>query len=170
MPPNLTVIDNRPLTDMQERFAYAMANGLGPTQAATAVGYGNPSVAGARMGSDPRIRAVIKSMRTRRLDKLASLSLHELELILKDRRISPAVRLKAITLSLALGGHSPAAMEADEDAARRKDIGDMTVEELNAFIATEKERRAGAAKPVVDAELVQAVRTVGEAGDSGDDA
>lgn len=162
MSANLTVIDSKPLTDMQERFALGIAYGLGPTMAATVVGYANPSVSGARMGNDPRIRALVKALRNRRLDKLASLSLRELEVILKDRKISPAVRMKAIALSLGLAGHSVGAIEAGEDAARRKAIGEMTVDELDAFIAKEKERREGAAVPVVGADMVQAAGSAGD--------
>jgi hypothetical protein len=47
-----------PTTDLQTRFAQALALGLGPTEAARVVGYANPSVAGARLGRDPRIRAI----------------------------------------------------------------------------------------------------------------
>ena len=74
---NLTVITSAQLTEMQERFAYGLSCGLGPTQSAAVVGYANPSVAGARMVGDPRIRAVVKALRNRRIDKLASLSLRE---------------------------------------------------------------------------------------------
>ena len=74
---NLTVITSAQLTEMQERFSYGLSCGLGPTQSAAVVGYANPSVAGARMVGDPRIRAVVKALRNRRIDKLASLSLRE---------------------------------------------------------------------------------------------
>ena len=39
------------------------------------------------------------------MDHSASLSLYELELLIKDRDLSPAVRFNAIKLSLALAGH-----------------------------------------------------------------
>jgi hypothetical protein len=147
---NLTVITSAQLTDMQERFAYGLSCGLGPTQAAAAVGYANPSVAGARLGRDPRIRAIIRERRNRRIDKLASLSLYELELLIKDRKISPAVRFNAIKLSLALAGHvEPKAPETDEDDGKR--VSEMTLAELDAFLAEEKAKRANAAKPVIDA-------------------
>jgi hypothetical protein len=147
---NLTVITSAQLTEMQERFAYGLSCGLGPTQSAAVVGYANPSVAGARMVGDPRIRAVVKALRNRRIDKLASLSLRELELLLRDRKVSAAVRLNAIKLSLALAGHvEPKAPETDEDDGKR--VAEMTLEELNVFLAEEKAKRANAAKPVMDA-------------------
>lgn len=168
MSASLTLIENKPLTDMQGRWALGVANGLGPTVAAAVAGYANPSVAGARMGNDPRIRAVVKALRNRRLDKLASLSLRELEVILKDRKVSAAVRMKAITLSLGLAGHSVGAIEAGEDADARKRFSEMTVEDLDAFIAKEKARREGSAMPVVDAELVEAAVIVADAAASED--
>ena len=88
-----------------------------PHQAARVVGYANPSVAGARLGRDPRSAPSSVSGAIGALDKLASLSLCELETLVKDRKISPAVRFNAIKLSLALAGHvEPRAPEIDEDA------------------------------------------------------
>jgi hypothetical protein len=139
-----------PTTDMQERFAYGLSCGLGPTQSAAVVGYANPSVAGARLGRDPRIRAIIRERRGRRIDKLASLSLRELELLIRDRKVSAAVRFNAIKLALALAGHvEPKAPETDEDDGKR--VSEMTLAELDAFLAEEKAKRANAAKPVMDA-------------------
>jgi hypothetical protein len=139
-----------PTTDLQARWALALSLGLGPTEAARVVGYANPSVAGARLGRDPRIRAIIRERRNRRLDKLASLSLCELEALIKDRKISPAVRFNAIKLSLALAGHvEPKGPEIDEDDGKR--VAEMTIDELDAFIAEERSKRANAAKPVMEA-------------------
>jgi hypothetical protein len=139
-----------PTTDLQTRFAPALSLGLGPTEAARVVGYANPSVAGARLGRDPRIRAIIRERRSRRLDKLASLSLCELEALIKDRKVSAAVRFNAIKLSLALAGHvEPKAPETDEDDGKR--VAEMTLEELDAFLAEERAKRANGAKPVMDA-------------------
>jgi hypothetical protein len=147
---NLTVITSAQLTEMQERFAYGLSCGLGPTQSAAVVGYANPSVAGARMVGDPRIRAVVKALRNRRIDKLASLSLRELELLIRERKVSAAVRFNAIKLALALAGHvEPKGPEIDEDDGKR--VAEMTLEELNVFLAEEKAKRANAAKPVIDA-------------------
>ena len=150
MSSNLIGVENRPTTDLQTRFALALSLGLGPTEAARVVGYANPSVAGARLGRDPRIRAIIRERRNRRIDKLASLSLRELELLIRERKVSAAVRLNAIKLVLALAGHvEPKAPETDEDASKRVD--EMTLEELDAFLAEETAKRANAAKPVIDA-------------------
>jgi hypothetical protein len=138
-----------PTTDLQTRFALGLSLGLGPTEAARVAGYANPSVAGARLGRDPRIRAIIRERRGRRIDKLASLSLYELELLIKDRKISPAVRFNAIKLSLALAGHvEPKAPETAEDDGKR--VSEMTLAELDAFLAEEKAKRANAAKPIMD--------------------
>jgi len=150
MSASLTVIDNAPLTEMQERFAYGLSLGLGPTQTAQIVGYANPSVQGARNMRDPRIRVHVRALRGRRIDKLASLGLHVLESLLKDPKISPAVRLKAAETVLSLAGHvAPKAMEPS-DAFGNKPISDMTIDELDAFIEAERVKRADAAKPVID--------------------
>jgi hypothetical protein len=93
--------------------------------------------------------AIIRERRNRRIDKLASLSLYELELLIKDRKISPAVRFNAIKLSLALAGHvEPKAPETDEDDGKR--VAEMSLAELDAFLAEGKTKRANAAKPVID--------------------
>jgi hypothetical protein len=153
-----------PTTDLQTRWALGLSLGLGPTEAARVAGYANPSVAGTRLGRDPRIRAIIRERRNRRLDKLASLSLCELEVLIKDRKISPAVRFNAIKLSLALAGHvEPKAPETDEDDGKR--VAEMTLEELNVFLAEEKAKRANAAKPVIDATPVEATAEPIEEGD-----
>ena len=154
---NLTVITSAQLTEMQERFAYGLSCGLGPTQSAAVVGYANPSVAGARMVGDPRIRAVVKALRNRRIDKLASLSLRELELLIRDRKVSAAVRFNAIKLALALAGHvEPKAPETDEDALGGKPVSEMGLAELDAFIASERAKRANDARPVMDATPIDA--------------
>ena len=140
------VSSTTPTTDLQTRFALGLSLGLGPTEAARVVGYANPSVAGARLGRDPRIRAIIRERRGRRIDKLASLSLWELEKLVRDRKVSAAVRFNAIKLSLALAGHvEPKAPEADEDALGGKPVSEMSIAELDAFLASE--RGSGPATP-----------------------
>jgi hypothetical protein len=150
-----------PATDLQTRWALGISLGLGPTEAGRVAGYANPSVAGARLGRDPRMRAIIRERRNRRLDKLASLSLCELEAMIKDRKISPAVRFNAIKLSLALAGHVEPKAPGDDDALNGKPVSKMGLTELDAFIAEERAKRANEAKPVIDATAIE-----GEALDS----
>lgn len=140
-----------PATDLQTRLALGLSYGLGPTEAARVAGYANPSVAGARLGRDPRIRAIIRARRSARIDKLASLSLHELEQLIRDRKVSAAVRFQAVKLSLALAGHvEPKAPEQDEDELTKKRVAEMSLGELDAFLAEERAKRANEAKPVID--------------------
>ena len=76
--------------------------------------------------------------------------MYELEALIKNRKISPAVRFNAIKLSLALAGDvEPKAPETDEDDGKR--VAAMTLGELDAFLAEERAKRANAAKPVMDA-------------------
>lgn len=139
------------MTDMQRRFALGLSYGLGPTEAARVAGYANASVEGARLGHDPRIRAIIRQRRGRRIDKLSSLSLHELEQLIRNRKgVGAAVRFNAIRLSLAMAGHVAAEAPEDDDALDGKPVSEMTVAELDAFIAREKGKRAQAAAPVID--------------------
>jgi phage terminase small subunit len=144
-------IPDAPITDRQERFALGLAFGLGPTIAARVVGYSHPSVIGSRLVQDERIRNIVRARRNRRLDKLASLSLRELEVIVRDRAISPAVRFNAIKLSLALAGHVEAKSVADDDdPLKGKSIASMSLSELDDVIRREKAKRAEAARPVID--------------------
>lgn len=154
MPKALSLRADAPMTDLQDRFALGLSLGLGPTEAARVAGYANPSVAGARLGRDPRIRAIIRARRERRIDKLSSLSLWELERIIRDRKISPAVRFNAIKLSLAMAGHVEI-KPPDVDPLSGKRVEEMSLDELNSFIAGEKAKRADAAKPVIDASLAE---------------
>jgi len=137
-----------PLTDLQERFSYGLSLGLGPTEAARCAGYANPSVAGARLGQDPRVRAIIRQRRNRRIDKMASLSLWELGQLVRNAK-SEAVQFRAIELSLSLAGHVAPKAPESEDSEHRP-IEEMSVAELDAFIAAEKAKRANAARPVID--------------------
>lgn len=152
MPPKGRYVSQPAISDKAERFALAIAAGLGPTEAARIVGYAQPSVTGAALGRDPRVRAVIQTMRGRRLDKLASLAVYELEAMLRDRSLPAGARFNAVRLSLALGGHHERPADQDDGGLSRKDVAEMTLEELDAFIAAERGRRAGAARPVLDHE------------------
>ena len=138
------------VTDMQERFAIALAAGMTQTEAARVAGYADPRVAGVRLSRSVAVRAVVKAARVNRLDKLASLSLRELEAMIKDRTVSAAVRFNAIKLSLALAGHVENAPPEDVNPLNKKDISSMSLAELDAFIKTERGKRADAAKPVLD--------------------
>ncbi len=149
-----TIAQDAPLTDLQERFALALSYGLGPTIAARVAGYKNASVMGARLGQDPRMRAIIHERRKRRIDKMSSLSLYELEQLIRDRKISPAVRLNAIKLSLGMAGYVEKPYDQGEDRAAGKRVPEMSLAELDAFIAGEKAKRAEAARPVLDGAAV----------------
>lgn len=139
------------LSDMRQRFALALAEGLGPTTAAKVAGMAQPNVVGSQLARDPRVRAVVRAYRERRLDKLASLSLRVLEDLVRSKSISPAVRFNAVKLSLALAGHREnGSTDEDDNPLSKKRISEMSVDELDAFIAKERERRANAAKPVID--------------------
>lgn len=140
------------LTDQAQRFALGLAAGLGVTEAARVAGYSAPAVVGSRLAQDDRVRAVVRARRNRRIDKLASLSLHELEAMIRDRKVSAAVRFNAIKLSLAMAGHVEAKAPEDDNSLNKKSISEMSVEELDAFIAAEKGKRAAAAAPILDHE------------------
>ncbi|HMJ97945.1 MAG TPA: hypothetical protein VK552_01435 [Reyranella sp.] len=74
--------------------------------------------------------------------------------MIRERKVSAAVRFNAIKLALALAGHvEPKAPETDEDDSKR--VAEMTLEKLNVFLAEEKAKRANAAMPVIDATPVE---------------
>lgn len=140
------------LTDPQQRFALALAAGMNQTEAARVAGYSAPSVAGTHLAQHEGVRQVVRARRNRRLDKLASLSLWELEVMIRDRDISPAVRFNAIKLSLGLAGHVEPKANPDEAAKdlSAKAISEMSIDELDAVIAKERAKRADAARPIID--------------------
>ena len=67
-----------------------------------------------------------------------------------DRKVSAAVRFNAIKLSLALAGHIEPKAPEDEDALGGRPVSEMGLAELDAFLATERAKRASDAKPVLD--------------------
>lgn len=137
------------LTDGQERFARALAAGVPATEAARIAGYADANVAGHRLGRTEAVRARVRALRTNEIDKLASLSLRVLKDILRKQGVSDAVRLNAVKLSLALAGHTEKPSE-EAKALKTKDIKDMSVDELTAFIHAETSKRAADAKPIID--------------------
>lgn len=140
--------------DMAERFARGLAAGLSQTEAARVAGYADPRVIAVRLSRREAVREVVRKARTNRIDKLASLSLRELELLIRDRAVSAAVRLNAIKLSLGMAGHTEKPSE-DDKSLKTKDVEAMSLGELDAFLAAEKVKRANAAKPVIDHESAQ---------------
>lgn len=137
------------VTDNQLRFVTALAAGMSQTEAARVAGYADPRVAGVRLARSDAVRAAVRKLRTNRIDKLATLSLRELEIIIRDRSISPAVRLNGIKLSLGMAGHTEKPSE-DDKSLKDIDVSAMSLAELDAFLLTEKNKRADAAKPVID--------------------
>lgn len=137
------------LTDMQERFARGLAGGLPQTEAARIAGYADPRVVAVRLARSDGVRARVRALRTNEIDKLASLSLRVLKDILRKQGVSDAVRLNAVKLSLALAGHTEKPSE-EAKALKTKDIKDMSVDELTAFIHAETSKRAADAKPIMD--------------------
>lgn len=95
------------------------------------------------------MRAVVRAARTNRLDKLASLSIRVLEELLRKPKVSDAVRLNAVKLSLALAGHTETP-QLDGNQLNKKDISAMSIDELDVFLAAERSKRANAAKPIID--------------------
>lgn len=150
------------ITDNQERFAIALAAGMPQTDAARVAGYADPRVAGVRLSRSDAVRARVRALRTNEIDKLASLSLRVLKELLSRKpdpekgifAVSDAVRLNAVKLSLALAGHTEKPSE-EAKSLKSKDIEAMSVDELDAFIASERNKRAADAKPIIDHEGVQ---------------
>jgi hypothetical protein len=147
------------LTDPQQRFAIGVAEGLSPTVAARVAGYSAPHVIASRLSRDPRVRELVRARRELELDKLSSVSLRALRELVggyqtwegKKIPISPAVRFQAVKLSLGLAGHVEKTEPKDTDnPLKSKDIQNMSVAELDAFLASEKAKRANDAKPIMD--------------------
>jgi len=87
---------------------------------------------------------------------MASLALHVVESILKDPLAKSTTRLRAAETVLGLAGYvAPKAPDTADNPLSGKNISEMSIDELDAFIAAERDKRANLAKPVLDHETSQ---------------
>lgn len=142
------------LTPAQSRFAYLVGHdGLSLTQAAENAGFANPGNYGSKLMRNPNVRAAVHQIRAGAIEgDLASLALSTMRSLMRDELTPAPVRFQAAKWTLETCGHKAAA-DAAGMPAPEKSLSDMSLDELEAFIARgeqalDKLKVVGA--PVVD--------------------
>lgn len=161
------IVATQGLTDQQKAFvARYLANGGDQKDAAEYAQYAFPSQAGYQLMRRAHIQSAInKEMVLKLGGRLASLAFNELEAILTDtRNCKDFKRLKLDAAKTVLDRAGHVAPKDAGGAAREKELTDMSVEELEAFIRKGREAQAGANKPLIEGESAP----VGESGTSQD--
>jgi phage terminase small subunit len=160
----LVSIDLNELTDKQKAFAQEyVRNGGDAAKAAKSAGYsaGNNGRIGFDLIRLPHVHALIRYEQARLLNgRLASVALATLESLMQDKDVSGAVRLDAAKTVLDRAGHISKA-QARPESTGPKALTDMTVDELDAFIAA----GAKAVDKARDAAAIQGSATVVSAQD-----
>jgi phage terminase small subunit len=131
------------LTEMQAAFAMAfVTNGGNGTQAAIEAGYSKDSARqqAHALVSKPHVQKAIQAEQRRTLARLANKSIVVLEGFLDDANAPAGVRLDAAKTILDRAGLTSKAAEA-EDALTGKRLNEMSIEELEAFIARGEQAR-----------------------------
>lgn len=121
---------------MQSRFAYLVGrDGLSLTQAAEQAGFKNAGNYGSALMRNPYIRAAVHQIRQGAIEgDLASLALSTMRSLMRDELTPAPVRFQAAKWTLETCGHRAAA-EAAGAPAPEKSLSDMSLQELESFIA-----------------------------------
>ena len=132
------------LTDKQEAFARAVADGATASKAARMAGYADNTASSittqaSRLAHDPNVRRAIHNYREDRLSgPMASKALSCLESVMDDTAAPPAARLQAARWILEAAGHGVAAqslqLRAGSVVADRP-MSDWSLAELEAMVA-----------------------------------
>lgn len=150
------------LTLQQSRFAYLVGrDGISLTQAAEQAGFANAGNYGSKLMRNPHVRAAVHQIRQGAIEgDLASLALSTMRKLMADDLTPAPVRFQAAKWSLETAGH--AAMKEANLPAPEKNLSEMTLDELEAFIsrgetALDKLKVVGA--PVVEVEAVEVMQS-----------
>jgi hypothetical protein len=151
------------LTPMQSRFAYLVGrDGLSLTKAAEGAGFANAGNYGSALMRNPHVRQAVHAIRAAAIEgDLSSLALSTMRKLMADDLTPAPVRFQAAKWTLETAGHKAA--EALGAPAPEKGLSDMSLEELEAFIARGEsalDRLKVVGAPVVE---VQAVPVSGSA-------
>ena len=132
------------LSEKQNAFARAFADGANQAQAARIAGYASTSntslsVQGCRLARDPQVQRAVHNYREARLSgPMASKALSCLESVMDDTAAPPAARLQAARWILEAAGHGVAAqslqLRAGSVVADRP-MSDWSLAELEAMVA-----------------------------------
>lgn len=148
------------LTPMQSRFAYLVGHdGLSLTKAAEGAGFAKGHNYGSHLMRNPHIRAAVHAIRAAAIEgDLASLALSTMRSLMRDDLTPAPVRFQAAKWTLETCGHRAAA-EAAGAPAPEKSLSDMSLQELEAFIARGEsalDRLKVVSAPVVEVQAVPA--------------
>lgn len=152
-------VANGQLTDLQRLFVAAyVRNGGNATAAAEEAGYkrSRPDQAGYEVVRSQAVQHAIQAEIRRALSvDLAGLALGVVRGILEDATMEPKIRLDAAKAVLDRGGYvAPKAADASHGA--HKELQDMSVAELTAYLVKAKSDAANAA-PVIDLEATEVI-------------
>jgi hypothetical protein len=148
------------LTPQQSTFAYLVGrDGLSLTQAAEQAGFANAGNYGSALMRNPHVRAAVHQIRQGAIEgDLASLALSTMRSLMRDDLTPAPVRFQAAKWTLETCGHRAAA-EAAGAPAPEKSLSDMSLQELEAFIARGEsalDRLKVVGAPVVEVQAVPA--------------
>jgi len=148
------------LTAQQTRFAYAVGkDGMSCAKAAEVAGFAHPASYGSALMRNPHIRAAVHQIRQGAIEgDLASLALSTMRTLMRDDLTPAPVRFQAAKWTLETCGHRAAA-EAAGAPAPEKSLSDMSLQELEAFIARGEsalDRLKVVGAPVVEVQAVPA--------------
>lgn len=152
-------VANGQLTDLQAGFVKEFVrNGGNAAQAAKEAGYtrARPDQVGYELQRVPHVQSAIQAEIRRSLSvDLAGLALGVVRGILEDKTMEPKIRLDAAKVALDRGGYvAPKAADASTDGLR--ELHEMSVSELEAFLAKAKSSAANAA-PVIDLDATEVI-------------
>jgi hypothetical protein len=149
------------LTEKQQRFCYLVGReGVNLTQAAEQAGYASASQTGSYLMRLPHVRQAVHAIRAAAIEgDLASLALSTMRSLMRDDLTPAPVRFQAAKWTLETCGHRAAA-DAAGAPAPEKSLSDMSLAELESFIARGEsalDRLKVVGAPVVDVEALPAL-------------
>jgi len=143
-----TALEARKLTDLQQRFVDRILEGNPVLRAAELAGVGSPHAHAYRLAALPEVqRAIAEGLSRRLITEGAPLAYSVLVKFARDETVSPRVRADSAKTLLDRAGFVPPKASEPVDASR-KDLTEMTPDELRAVIAAAEARLAQEAKDV----------------------
>jgi hypothetical protein len=129
-----TIADECQISEQQARFAVALAAGVTVARATDAAGMSRNDRAYLLL-SDPRIQKARRLALQAQIEKDANLAYNVILEIATSDENAPTVRFQAASKILEMAGHGGGRQgQGADDNAGRKDLADMSVDELRAFV------------------------------------
>ena len=125
--------DECQVTDKQARYAVAVAFGANRSQAAKAADLPENNYSYLLL-SNPRVQKARRMALQARIEMDAKLAYEVILDIATDKHTAPTVKFQAATKILELAGHGVRQGQGADDSAQKKDLADMSVDELREFV------------------------------------